>query len=163
LAGTGFFTPEGLIRASADDKVLAWEDIQLDRHLIHVRPEVSKATGRRRRERHVQLEENKKLLKWLQQEICDNQLSGEILPMSVENFRDRLNKVHVMAGVEAKPDALRHSAISYYLAMNAGTTVRQVAQWADNSEATILKHYLQVLRKEQSEQWFAAVDQLIRA
>jgi hypothetical protein len=34
LAGMGFFRPEELIRGSAKDEVLAWEDVQLDRHFI---------------------------------------------------------------------------------------------------------------------------------
>jgi hypothetical protein len=45
MAGMGFFRPEEMIRASAKDEVLAWEDIQLDRELIHVRKEVAKAAG----------------------------------------------------------------------------------------------------------------------
>jgi hypothetical protein len=37
-----------------------------------------------------------------------------------------------------------------------------VSSWSGNSEATCRAHYLQRLRKEQGEDWFAAVDQLIK-
>jgi site-specific recombinase XerD len=164
LAGMGFFRPEELIRASAKDEVLVWEDFQLDRELIHVRKEVAKGTGRRGGdERYVELKENQTLLKWLREETSGNQLTGEILPFSNDHIYARINKVHAMAGVDTIPDGLRHSAISYYLAMYSGTTIRQVGQWAGNSEATILTYYLRYLRPEAGEAWFHEVDQLIRA
>jgi hypothetical protein len=67
-----------------------------------------------------------------------------------------------MAGVESIYDGLRHSAISYYLAMYSGTTIRQVAEWAGNTEATILRYYLRYLRPVEGEAWFHEVDQLIK-
>lgn len=164
LAGMGFFRPQELIRGSAKDEVLAWEDIQLDRELIHVRKEVAKGTGRRGGdERYVELKENETLLRWLRQEMSTHQLSGPIIPFSQDHFRNnRLNKVHATAGVKKKKDGLRKSAISYYLAMHEGTTLRQVAQWAGNSEAIILTYYLRYLRPEVGARWFHEVDQLIR-
>ena len=164
LAGMGFFRPEELIKASPTAQVLHWEDIQLDRELIHVRAEVAKGTGRRGGdERYVKLTENQTLLKWLQQEMSQHELSGPIIPFSQDHFRStKLNKVHAAAGVKPLPDGMRHSAISYYLAMNEGTTIRQVAEWAGNSEAVILTYYLQYLRPEQGKKWFHAVDQLIK-
>jgi hypothetical protein len=83
--------------------------------------------------------------------------------MSQDNFRNSmLKKVFAVAGVEAKDDALRHSSISYYLAKNSGTQVRQVAEWAGNSEAIIQTYYLQYVSPEEGEKWFAAVGHLIR-
>jgi hypothetical protein len=90
----GFFRPEELIRGSAKDQVLAWQDVQLDRHFIHVRKEVAKGTGRRGGDqRYVELKDNETLLRWLRQEMSENKLTGEILPFSQDHFRDRLNKV----------------------------------------------------------------------
>ena len=131
LAGMGFFRPEELIKGSATDEVLAWKDIQLDRELIHVRKEVAKGTGRRGGdERYVELKDNPTLLRWLRQEMSENKLSGPIIPFSQHHFRNnRLNKVHATAGVKPILDGMRHSAISYYLAMYSGTTLRQVAEW----------------------------------
>jgi integrase len=164
LAGMGFFRPEELIRASPKDQVLAWEDIQLDRPFIHVRKEVAKGTGRRAGdERYVELKENETLLKWLRQEMTDKKLSGEILPFSQDHFRARLNKVYVKAGVKPINDGMRHSAISYYLAMYSGTTLRQVSEWAGNREATILTYYLRYLRPEEGRAWFQVVQKLIKS
>jgi integrase len=164
LAGMGFFRPEELIKASPTAEVLHWEDIQLDRELIHVRAEVAKGTGRRGGDaRYVNLKENETLLKWLRQEMSLHQLSGPIIPFSQDHFRStRLNRVHATAGIKPLPDGMRHSAISYYLAMNEGTTIRQVAEWAGNTEAIILGYYLQYLRPEQGKKWFHVIDQLIK-
>jgi integrase len=166
LAGMGFFRPEELIRGSATSEVLAWEDIQLDRPdpIIHVRAAVAKGTGKRGGdERYVELNENKTLLHWLRQEMSEKKLSGPIIPFSQGHFRTNLlNRVHATAGVAPKNDGLRKSAISYYLAMNSGTTVRQVAEWAGNSEAIILTYYLRYLRPEQGGKWFNEVNLLIK-
>jgi integrase len=164
LAGMGFFRPQELIKGSPTDEVLTWEDIQLDRELIHVRAEVAKGTGRRGGDqRYVELKDNPTLLRWLRQEMSENQLSGPIIPFSQHHFRNnRLNKVHATAGVKQKKDGLRKSAISYYLAMYSGTTIRQVAEWAGNSEAIILTYYLRYLRPEEGGKWFHEVDQLIK-
>jgi hypothetical protein len=70
--------------------------------------------------------------------------------------------VHATAGVEPIHDGMRHSAISYYLAMYSGTTLRQVAEWAGNSEAIVLTYYLRYLRPEQGAKWFHEVDRLIK-
>jgi integrase len=164
LAGMGFFRPEELIKASPTAEVLHWEDIQLDRELIHVRAEVAKGTGRRGGDqRYVNLKENETLLKWLRQEMGSQELTGPIIPFSQDHFRTtRLNKVHATAGIKPLHDGMRHSAISYYLAMNEGTTIRQVAEWAGNTEGIIFSYYLQYLRPEQGRKWFHVIDQLIK-
>jgi integrase len=164
LAGMGFFRPEELIKASPTAEVLHWEDIQLDRELIHVRAEVAKGTGRRGGDqRYVNLKKNETLLKWLRQEMGQQELTGPIIPFSQDHFRStRLNRIHATAGIKPLPDGMRHSAISYYLAMNEGTTIRQVAEWAGNTESIILSYYLQYLRPEQGKKWFHVIDQLIK-
>jgi hypothetical protein len=163
MAGMGFFRPEETIKQSATDEVLEWGDIQLDRDLIHVRDEVAKGTGREGGDqRYVVIKENETLRQWLHQEMDGNHLTGRVVPISDTCFREKVKKVHELAGVPAIPDGWRHSAISYYLAMHEGTQIRQVAEWAGNCEATIRTYYLQVLRKEEGEKWFHEVDQLIK-
>jgi integrase len=163
MAGMGFFRPEEMIKQSATDEVLEWGDIQLDRDLINVRDAVAKGTGREGGdERYVVIKENETLRQWLHQEMDSNHLTGRVVPISDTSFREKVKKVHELAGVPAIPDGWRHSAISYYLAMYEGTQIRQVAEWAGNCEATIRTYYLQVLRKEEGEAWFHEVNQLIK-
>jgi integrase len=163
MAGMGFFRPEEMIKQAAGDEVLEWRDIQLDRNLIHVRDGVAKKTGREGGdERYVVIKENETLRLWLRQQMEGQKLSGRVIPFSDTAFREKVNKVHEIAGVPAIPDGWRHSAISYYLAMHEGTQIRQVAEWAGNCEATIRTYYLQVLRKEEGEKWFHEVNQLLK-
>jgi hypothetical protein len=163
MAGMGFFRPEEMIKQAAGDEVLEWRDIQLDRDLIHVRDAVAKCTGREGGDqRYVVIKENETLRQWLHQEMDSNHLTGRVIPIGDTSFREKVKKVHELAGVPAIPDGWRHSAISYYLAMHEGTQVRQVAEWAGNCEATIRTYYLQVLRKEEGEAWFHEVKQLIK-
>jgi hypothetical protein len=75
MAGMGFFRPEEMIKQDANDEVLEWGDIQLDRDFIHVREAVAKGTGREGGdERYVVIKENETLRLWLRQQIDSNHL-----------------------------------------------------------------------------------------
>jgi site-specific recombinase XerD len=162
LMGTGFLRFEELVGTQKSD-VLKWEDVQLDR-FIDVRKEVAKSTRRAEGDgRQINLIKGESLHTYLVNQLeLDKTLTGKIIPISDKQLRDRMNVIFALANVKQVPNGFRHSAISYYLAMFPDVGVSRVSVWAGNSEATIRKHYLQVLRKEQGEDWFAAVNQLIR-
>jgi site-specific recombinase XerD len=160
LMGTGFLRFEELV-GNRKSEVLKWEDIQIDR-LIAIRREVAKGTHRADDSREIPLIKGESLATWLYQQMDGKQLSGRIIPISDKGLRARMTAIFEKAGVKQVPNGFRHSAISYYLAMFPDVGVSRVSRWSGNSEATVRKHYLQVLRKQQGEEWFAAVDQLIK-
>lgn len=161
LMGTGFLRFEELV-GSRKSEVLMWEDIQLDR-FINVRKEVAKGTRRAEGDaRCIPLTKRESLYTWLYQQMDGKNLSGRVIPISDKQLRDRMKVIFELADVKQVPNGFRHSAISYYLAMFPDVGVSRVSLWSGNSEATCRKHYLQVLRKEQGEEWFSAVDQLLK-
>ena len=56
-------------------------------------------------------------------------------------------------GIAWSPDVMRHSFISYAVALTE--SVGKVALWAGNSEAIIKKHYLKMVTKTEAEAFFA--------
>ena len=56
-------------------------------------------------------------------------------------------------GIAWSPDVMRHSFISYAVALTE--SVGKVALWAGNSEAIIKKHYLKMVTKKEAEAFFA--------
>jgi integrase len=158
LSGMAFFRTQELVRRFNNEPVLEWSDICLDRKEIHVRPQVAKSIKRAKGdERFVQI--NPSLFRWLSG-LWVAEGEDRVIPFSVRHFRGRLNRICQLAGVQLIDNGLRHSAISYYLAMYPDVGVQRVAKWSGNSEATTRKHYLRILRKEQGEDWFNVVDQL---
>ena len=164
LNGAGFLRFEEIVRKEKNDQVLLWEDLQLDRHIINVRAGVAKETRRTAGDaRQIPTPATKSLHKWLYQHTNGRNLTGRIVPFSENYFRKaRLNKIYDLAGVERETNALRHSCISYYLAMYPKEGVTEVAKWSGNTEATTRKHYLVHVRPEEGAAWFAAIDQLIK-
>jgi integrase len=161
LMGTGFLRYEELV-GTRKGEVVKWEDIQPDR-FINVRKEVAKGTRRAEGDaRTIPLTKGESLHTWLYQQMDGKQLSGPIIPISDTLLRQRMKVIFHKAGVKQVDNGFRHSAISYYLAMSPEAGVVRVSRWAGNSEATIRKRYLEVLRKEQGDAWFAAVDQLTK-
>jgi len=157
LAGAGFLRSAELLKIRKKDQVLQWEDIQLDR-FIHVRKEVGKGG----RERFIPLPKNESLYGWLSNYILRNKPSGAIIPISSKHLRERLQTIFDLAEIKTVANGLRHSVISYYLAMYPDAGVSRVSLWSGHSETTCRKHYLQALRKEQGEDWFTAINQLIQ-
>jgi hypothetical protein len=163
LNGAGFLRIEEIIRKEKDDQVLLWEDLQLDRGFINVRAGVAKVTRSASGDsRQIPTPENKSLYRWLYQHTNGRSLTGRVIPYCESYFRKaRLNKIFDSAGVKRVHNGLRHSCISYYLAMYPKDGVTQVAKWSGNTEATSRKHYLVHVRPEEGAAWFAAVDQLV--
>jgi hypothetical protein len=164
LNGAGFLRFEEIVRKEKNDQVLLWEDLQLDRQFINVRAGVAKVTRRVSGDaRQIPTPENKSLYRWLHQHTNGRNLTGRIIPYSEGYFRKaRLNKIYDLAGVEREDNGLRHSCISYYLAMYPKDGVTEVARWSGNTEATSRKHYLVHVRPEEGAAWFAAIDQLVK-
>jgi hypothetical protein len=163
LNGAGFLRFEELVRKEKTDQVLLWEDLQLDRHFINVRREVAKSTRRAGGDaREIPTPETKSLYAWLHQHTKGRNLTGRIIPFSDGYFRKkRLKRIFELAGVKPVKNGLRHSCISYYLAMYPKDGVTEVAKWSGNTEATSRKHYLVQVRPEEGAAWFRAVDQLL--
>jgi hypothetical protein len=163
LNGAGFLRFEELVRKEKNDEVLLWEDLQLDRRFINVRKEVAKATRRAGGDaREIPTPETKSLYAWLHQHTNGRSLTGRIIPFTNGYFRKtRLKRIFELAGVAPVTNGLRHSCISYYLAMHPTVGVTEVARWSGNTEATIRKHYLRHVRPEEGAAWFRAVDRLI--
>jgi hypothetical protein len=161
LMGTGFLRFEELV-GTRKSEVLKWEDIQLGR-LINVRKEVAKGTHMAEGdEGNIPLTKGESLQTWLFQQMDGKDLKGRIIPISSKQLREKMTAIFAKSGVKQVDNAFRHSAISYYLAMFPDAGVTRVSRWSGNSEATIRKHYLQVLPEEKGKEWFGAVDQLIK-
>jgi hypothetical protein len=151
LSGMAFCRTCELVKTSKGDHVVEWRDVLwLDQPpTLHIRPEVAKSTRRKSGgERFPPL--HAAVLSWL--ESYRNR-QGPIIPVSISMFRPRLRKVFDMAEVPFKPNALRSSAISYWLAAYQ-YGVGQVALWSGNSEAACNLYYKKALRKEQGLAWF---------
>jgi hypothetical protein len=144
LNAADFLRFEEIVRQEKDDQVLLWEDLQLDRNFINVRVGVAKVTRRVLRDaRTILTPVNKSLHKWLYQHTNGRSLTGRIIPLSEGFFRKgRLNKIYKAIGVERVHNDLRHSCLSYYLAMYPKDGVTEVAKWTGNTEATARKYYL---------------------
>jgi hypothetical protein len=70
------------------------------------------------------------------------------------DFADKMRGLRKAAGVPQIHNGLRRSAISHYLAAYPAIGIGQLALWAGTSEATIKRHYRQVLTPEVGETRF---------
>jgi integrase len=153
LAGFCFMRTSELVRQYAIEQVLQWSDILWDDGLIHVRPGVAKGTKRQTDERYAPLNDTARA--WLEP---IRQESGDCVPMSQRKFGELWREMTDKAGVARIDNGLRHSAISYRLAANPEQGVQQTSRWAGNSENTIRKHYLRLIKPAQGRAWFQVKD-----
>jgi hypothetical protein len=79
------------------------------------------------------------------------------VPFSAKKFGELWRKLTNTAKVPRIDNGLRHSAISYALAADPELGVVQVSRYAGNSEKTVKKHYLRLLKPEQGKKWFAVL------
>jgi hypothetical protein len=123
---------------------------RLNNERIHVRETVGKSTRRRSgNERFIPL--NRYVMNWLS---LAGERDGRIVPVMHTEFAEKMRALHKAAGVPSIHNGLRRSAISHYLAAYPETGIGQLALWAGTSEATIKRHYRQVLTPEVGETWF---------
>lgn len=146
----GFLRTAELVRMHRDDKVLQWDDMLWGDDLIHVKHGTAKRTNRDLGdERFIPIQPA--LRHWLEPIA---RKTGPVVPWTHKKFYLRYNEIMDGSGVDAVPNGLRHSNLSYYIAANPEVGIVKAAQYAGNSEATTRKHYLRVLKPEQAALWW---------
>ena len=130
---------------TAEIKRLDWSEVHLTGSEKFIELKASKAKTASRR--LVPVVDN--LAAWL---LPYAQVSGPVVPY--ERLDKQLfERIGPLAGVEWKRNALRHSFISYRLAIVKD--VGEVALEAGNSASMIFKHYRQLVTETAAKEWFA--------
>ena len=124
---------------AAEVSRLDWSEVNLERGFIMVAASKAKTAARRL----VPISENLKA--WLQPRAME---SGAVVPLSVS----RINQILSERDLPRKRNALRHSYISYRLAVVHDTP--RVALECGNSPAIIFKHYRELVAPEAAKAWF---------
>lgn len=150
LAGFAWFRNKEIVRQYENEDTLRWENIDFTNKRIIVPKGVGKKTKRKGgNSRVVPMSDN--LFDML--ESCRNK-TGRIIDKLECDFAADMKKLHTDAKVTQIHNGLRRSAISHYLAYHPETGVGQLASWAGTSEATVKRHYREVLLPEEGKQWF---------
>lgn len=131
------------LRAAEIERQL-WEDINLTRGYIRV----TAAKGNTAQKRLVPISDN--LREWLRP---FQHSSGLVSPLA--RTSDALRRLSIRAGVPWKHNALRHSFISYRVALLAN--MPQTALEAGNSVSMINRHYRELVTPEDAKEWFSVV------
>lgn len=119
-----------------------WSDIDLAGGYIRV----TAAKGNTAQKRLIPISEN--LRRWLS--ACRNK--GEFC-CEYGRVEDAIKRLAKRAGIAWKHNALRHSYISYRVALTQN--IPQTALEAGNSVAMINKHYRELVKPEQAKAWFS--------
>jgi integrase len=141
---------------SSEIERLCWEDVHLDEKFIEIR----KGKTKTRTRRIVPISDN--LSQWLSKY---SGLCGKVWPFSHEGFYDAqqdtaartANHEKNLDAISWKQNALRHSFISYRLALIQNAN--QVALESGNSVSIIFAHYRELVRPKEAEQWFSITPQ----
>jgi integrase len=129
---------------SAEIMRLDWRDIERHQGFIEVAAHKAKTATRR----IVPITDN--LVRWLE----TAPRSGELVwPFSKDRFFKEMHDAAEEAGITWKQNVLRHSFISYRLAILQD--VNRVALEAGNSPAMIFRHYRELTTPGQAGTWFA--------
>ena len=127
----------------AEIERLDWSEINLSDRVITVTAAKAKTASRRL----APVSDN--LFRWLSPY---EQRAGRVVPY--DNVSKQLTEVLApKAGVTWKRNALRHSFISYRLALVKN--VQQVAFEAGNSSNIIFKHYRELVTEQRADTWFS--------
>ena len=118
---------------------LDWSEINLERGFITVAASKTKTAARRL----VPISENLKA--WIKPHAMT---SGPVVALG----NDRINQLLRAPGLPRKSNALRHSYISYRLAVINDTP--KVALECGNSPTMIFKHYRELVEPEMAKAWF---------
>lgn len=129
---------------SSEIERLDWSEVHLHDRFIEVHPIKAKTASRR----IVPIVEN--LAEWLTPYV---RADGAIWPLGHDAFYDEQMETARLAGVKWKANALRHSFISYHLAII--NDAAKVSLEAGNSPAMVFEHYRELVRPEAAGQWFA--------
>ena len=129
---------------------LDWEQIDLDKKRITVRPEVAK----KRRQRYVDISDN--LLEWL---LPHRKQRGRIY--FSRHWFDKARGVHrnnkdIEPVVPWSGDVLRHSYGSYHLAMHEDGA-RTSLQMGHTTQGILFEHYRNLVTREDAEAFWSIV------
>jgi integrase len=125
---------------------LFWADLERRAGFIEITARQSKTQSRRL----IPIPPN--LAQWLS---IAPRFGEKVWPHSKPYFFEEMQKTAARAGVSRKCNGLRHSAISYRLAMVPD--VAKVALEAGNSPAVIFKFYRQLASEAEAAEWFGIV------
>jgi integrase len=123
----------------AEIKRLDWKAVDLDRRIITLRADQAKTASRR----IVPISDN--LAAWIEPLPREGKVVGKVAP--------DLTKVAAKIGMEWPRNALRHSYISYRLAVVKDAA--KVALEAGNSPDIIFKHYRELVTEPEAKEWFS--------
>jgi integrase len=123
----------------AEVRRLDWKEVNLERGFITVAAEKAKTAARRL----VPIQPNLKA--WLAPHARPE---GEVMPFRPGYVQELVRK----KGLPRKRNALRHSYISYRLAVTPDAP--RVALEAGNSPEMIFRHYRELVTPEQGQEWF---------
>ena len=124
---------------------LSWSDILLDHKCVRVSQLITK-TGRRR---IATLPDN--AVAWLHRVGTK---TGRVVPESiVQNFHRETNRVAERAGVVWKPNGLRHSYVTYSMAL--ARNAWEVSEQVGNSPDVLQAHYKGLVLPSEANEWFA--------
>ncbi len=119
-----------------------WEDVNLERGFIRV----TAGKGGTASKRLIPISDN--LRAWLS--VCDRESD---VCCDYPRPWDALSRVARRAGVEWKHNALRHSFVSYRVAL--AQNVSQVALESGNSPRMIFQHYRELVTTDEAKAWFS--------
>lgn len=137
---------------TAEIERLDWAEVNLKTRLIEVKAQKAKTRARRL----VPITKN--LATWLKPLA---QSAGKVWPQSAPYLFELQREAGKAAGVPWKHNALRHSFISYRLALVKG--VDQVALEAGNSAQMIFQHYRELVTEKAAKAWFGITPESIQA
>lgn len=123
-------------------KRLRWSHIKLARNLIDIPSEVTKTQSRRL----VPISDN--LHKWLLPFVRND---GPVVPYS--NLSNQFLKTATRLGVRWRRNVLRHSFISYRVALTGD--IARTSLEAGNSPQVVKKDYLEVVAEDAAKDWFS--------
>ncbi len=127
---------------SAEITRLDWRNVHLDRGFIEVRADICKTRARRL----APVGEN--LRAWLEPFAMP---SGRVVVH--HNITAAVNKIAVRAGLPTKRNALRHSFVSYRLALTHDPA--RTALEAGHDQSVLFQFYREVVTPEMAAKWFA--------
>jgi integrase len=151
LSGFGMMRTGELCHADVTHPTLRWENILYERSIVHVPEAVAKQTRRAAGNRR-EFPLNDALRHWLEPH---RRAEGPIVDGSESSFRSRITELFKAASVRRIHNALRKSAISYWIGKNPESGVVTAARFAGNSEATSRRHYVAWITQEAGEAWYA--------
>jgi integrase len=127
---------------------LDWADVRISNGNPHIIVQKGKRKQRGKSRRIVPMAANLKT--WLHPEA---QRGGPVWGQSEPQLYKRLQELAAKAGVSWKSNALRHSFVSYRMALVKDET--QVALEAGNSAQMIFSNYRELVTEQDAQQWFS--------